>query len=303
MGSLLFVWLFIPSNAVWQQIYLLTVAHTMACYLICTKPLPVPMLTQVYWYPPQCNFTDKICRQNIYNLIWKDFYPFARGQWFNWVFSLTTRNETQLTLCTGKLTDQQFPYTEVQWCKNCSQLEFIGEPLINSLRPSDAYMRQKLTIIGSDNGLSPERHQANIWTNAGILLIGTLGTNFCEILSEIHTFSFKKMLLKTSSVKWRPFCLSLNVLILHSQISACWWNIITMWAFVIRYGWASLNSVIYLYIIIRLSPSKSVPCILQWVTWYFLLLVSLPYETSQQACLSMSFVQNENVSLSGHKWK
>ena len=32
----------------------------------------------------------------------------------------------------------------------------------------------KLTIIGSDNGLSPERRQANIWTNAGILLIGTL---------------------------------------------------------------------------------------------------------------------------------
>ena len=30
----------------------------------------------------------------------------------------------------------------------------------------------ELTIIGSDNGLSPERRQAIIWTNAGILLIG-----------------------------------------------------------------------------------------------------------------------------------
>ena len=30
-----------------------------------------------------------------------------------------------------------------------------------------------LTIIGSDNGLSPGRRQAIIWTNAGILLIGT----------------------------------------------------------------------------------------------------------------------------------
>ena len=39
----------------------------------------------------------------------------------------------------------------------------------------------KLTIIGSDNGLSPERRQAIIWTNAGILLIGSLGTNFSEI--------------------------------------------------------------------------------------------------------------------------
>ena len=30
----------------------------------------------------------------------------------------------------------------------------------------------KLNIIGSDNGLSPGRRQAIIWTNAGILLIG-----------------------------------------------------------------------------------------------------------------------------------
>ena len=70
----------------------------------------------------------------------------------------------------------------------------------------------KLTIIGSDNGLSPERHQAIIWTNAGILLIGPLGTNFSEILIEILTFWFKKMRLKVSSAKWRPFCLGLNVL-------------------------------------------------------------------------------------------
>ena len=32
----------------------------------------------------------------------------------------------------------------------------------------------KLTIIGSDNGLSPGRRQAIIWTIAGILLIGSL---------------------------------------------------------------------------------------------------------------------------------
>ena len=71
----------------------------------------------------------------------------------------------------------------------------------------------KLTITGLDNGLSPEHRQAMIWTNDGILLIGTLGTNFSEILSEIHTLSFMKMHLKTSSAKRRPFCLGLNVLI------------------------------------------------------------------------------------------
>ena len=41
-------------------------------------------------------------------------------------------------------------------------------------------------------------YQAIIWTNAGILLIGPLGTNFNEILIEIYLFSFKKMLLKMS---------------------------------------------------------------------------------------------------------
>ena len=71
----------------------------------------------------------------------------------------------------------------------------------------------KLTIIGSDNGLSPGRRQAIIWTNARILLIGPLGTNFSEILLDIHTFPFKKMHLKMSSGKCRPFCFGLNVLI------------------------------------------------------------------------------------------
>ena len=46
----------------------------------------------------------------------------------------------------------------------------------------------KLTIIGRDNGLLPGRCQAIIWTNAGILLIGALGTNFSEILIEIHPY-------------------------------------------------------------------------------------------------------------------
>ena len=72
-----------------------------------------------------------------------------------------------------------------------------------------------LIIIGSDNGLSPGRRQAVIWTNAGILLTWHMGTNFSEILIEIQTFSFKKIHLKMSSGKWRPFCLGLNVLSLY----------------------------------------------------------------------------------------
>ena len=77
---------------------------------------------------------------------------------------------------------------------------------------------RKLTHIVSDNGLSPCRRQAIIWTKAGILLFGPLGTKFGEILIEIHTFSFQKMHLKMSSGKCRPFCLGLNVL------RVIWWT-------------------------------------------------------------------------------
>ena len=78
-----------------------------------------------------------------------------------------------------------------------------------SLRPSDACI---LATIGSDSGLSPGRRQAIIWADAGIWIIGFLGTNFIEIATKIHAFSFKKMRLKMSSGKWRPFCLGPNVL-------------------------------------------------------------------------------------------
>ena len=49
-----------------------------------------------------------------------------------------------------------------------------------------------LTIIGSDNGLSPGWCQPIISLNAGILLIQTLGTSVSEILNEIHTFSYSR---------------------------------------------------------------------------------------------------------------
>ena len=71
----------------------------------------------------------------------------------------------------------------------------------------------KLNIIGSDNGLSSGRRQAIVWTNAGIVLIGTLRINFSEIVIKINAFSFKKMHLKMSSAKWRLFRLGLNELI------------------------------------------------------------------------------------------
>ena len=60
----------------------------------------------------------------------------------------------------------------------------------------------KLGIIGSNNGLSPGRRQAIICINGVILLIAT---NINEILIEIYTFSFKKMM----AILSRPQCLNI----------------------------------------------------------------------------------------------
>ena len=113
-------------------------------------------------------------------------------------------------------------------------LKFVPKGLINNIpalvlimawgRPGDKPLSEpmmirslthicviRLTIIGSDNGLSPGQRQAIIWINAGILLIGPLGTNFKETLIDIYTFSLRKMHFRMSSGKWLPFCLGLNV--------------------------------------------------------------------------------------------
>ena len=93
----------------------------------------------------------------------------------------------------------------IQW--NC----FVMKIALNYTNPG-----YSLSLVDT---MLPGRHQAIIWTNAGILLIGLLGTNFSEILIEIHTFSLKKMCLKTSSGKWHPLCLSINVLTkIHTTI-------------------------------------------------------------------------------------
>ena len=103
----------------------------------------------------------------------------------------------------------------------------------------------QLPIIGSDNGLSPGRRQVIIWTNAGILLIWTLGTNFSGISSEIQAFPFKKMHLKMSSAKWRPFYLGLNVLTTLYMVVTCVLSLVDIGVFYIfsqsKHEWIHTN--------------------------------------------------------------
>ena len=88
-----------------------------------------------------------------------------------------------------------FPGVAIAWTKHLTHWGRVTHISVGNL-----------IIIGSDNGWAPGRRQAIIWTNAGLLLIRTLGTNFNEILSGIHTSSFRKLHLKMSSAKWLPFC-------------------------------------------------------------------------------------------------
>ena len=82
----------------------------------------------------------------------------------------------------------------------------ITQETVNSSPRSAAYASVNRVSIGLDNGLSPIRRQAIIYTNAGSLPIGPLGTNFSEISIKTLMFSFTKMHLYISSAKWRPFC-------------------------------------------------------------------------------------------------
>ena len=100
-------------------------------------------------------------------------------------------------------------YLSQCWCRSMASYSIAWPKWVksNDCNLTDICI-SKLTIIGSDNGLASTIN----WTNAGILLIRPLETNFSEILIKIHIFSFKKIHLNMASGKWRPFCLGINEL-------------------------------------------------------------------------------------------
>ena len=111
----------------------------------------------------------------------------------------------------------------------------------------------KLNMIGSDNGLSPGRRQAIIWTNTGILLIWPSGANFSEMLIEIHTFSFKKMHVKMLSAKKaailsRPQCVKGCVSLDPSKNSKSgWWGLqLDIWQLCNSLWYGLINSKLHI---------------------------------------------------------
>ena len=83
---------------------------------------------------------------------------------------------------------------------------------VNSLRPSNAYMLRwtnqhwfRLWLVAWS---APSHYLNQCWKIVNWNLRNREQTSV-KSLTKIHTFSFKKMHLKISSVKWRPFCLGL----------------------------------------------------------------------------------------------
>ena len=144
-------------------------------------------------------------------LIWNLEETFAKLHWPNWQFYLQSRTKAEsigISNFAALISDNiQFSRSTLLPKSHDLTGSFVCiQPLTHWGRVMHICVGN-LAIIGSDNGLSPRRRQAIIWTNVGILLTRPLGTNFRN-----QTFSFKKIHLKMSFAKWRPFCLDLNVL-------------------------------------------------------------------------------------------
>ena len=132
------------------------------------------------------------------------------------------------------------PYTTINtiftiWLK----LNFVPVISIKSLRLSDAYMRLWSYHIGSDNGLSPGRRQAIIWTNAEIVkwtLRNKLQSNF---IWNSKVF-IKDNVLENVVCEIVIICLGLNALAISNGLRRRddrpshepmmkWWPMIKFW--------------------------------------------------------------------------
>ena len=89
-----------------------------------------------------------------------------------------------------------------------SQRIFEGY-MFNSVRLNDAVCVDILTIIGSDNGLSPGQRQAIIWTNDRILSIRPLGIRNSYIF--IQEYAFEKVFCKMGVILSQPQCVNFIV--------------------------------------------------------------------------------------------
>ena len=123
-----------------------------------------------------------------------------------------------------------------------------------------------LTIIGSDNGLSPSRCQAIIWTNPGILFIGPKGTTFWWNLKWnsyifIQENVFECVVSEMAAILFRPQCVKEDMYITEHPVKM---KILPNWPFDNCY---QINCTVHKFNNVYCAlPSKSGSSVVQTVT-------------------------------------
>ena len=82
--------------------------------------------------------------------------------------------------------------TWVMWLDCCIYRKTFGTSQSSNTTQCRIYASVNWINIGSGNGLSPIRCQAITWTNAALMSIWPLGTNFSEIWIKTQNVSFSK---------------------------------------------------------------------------------------------------------------
>ena len=173
---LLFVWVWFWRHTVYPKKYAHGFCFAVLCcgYTLTDFPISIRLTSLALWQSHDC--------------------PSASKQpWWIWINTSCEFTMNDCITTTKQSTTKPCAYFLVHTVSSCHcKNTCITTVLLTHWGRVTHICVSKLAIIGSDNGLSPGRRQAIIWTNAGILLIGPFGTNFSEILIEIHIFSLKK---------------------------------------------------------------------------------------------------------------
>ena len=160
----------------------------------------------------------------------RNYNPSSNGVWGLYIYKLNFEENAcgfKVLIEIWPLKWQPFSLIFKKSSLKLSEPSPFEQHFINSLRPSDAYSRW--TIIGSDNGLSPGRRQAIIWSNAELLLNGPLGTNFSEFFNQnfnifIQKNAFESVVREMASILSQPQCVN-SLWPSHHMATKIWVNI------------------------------------------------------------------------------
>ena len=154
------------------------------------------------WYDTNAMCMRSSCVYMGFLVVW-----LGKNCWshINAIYVIWRANGFHICTTTSTLLGGQLQcYIGSRWCcRSLAKWQTVEKNLFNWYIATTSYKRLiveakwcmyasvKEPSFDSENDLAPGRRQAILWTNAGILLIGPLETNFSEIIIGIQQFSFK----------------------------------------------------------------------------------------------------------------